>query len=88
MSTIEPEKAEALNLRPDPTSQEEHSIVRNMKVQYYCTDRRKNAVPKILLQGKWLREAGFSINDPICIIVKDKCLLIRPAEEIPDVKKD
>jgi hypothetical protein len=41
-------------------------------------------VPQIRLNGKWLREAGFDVQDRIKIVVSNKCLVIIPDEEKKD----
>ena len=38
------------------------------------------AVPFIRLCGKWLEEAGFSIEDKVNVTVRDNLLMIEPAK--------
>jgi len=59
-------------IRPKPEIK-----VRELKVQYFCLEFRKHSVPRILLQGKWWREAGFSIADLVRVFVMDKSLVIQ-----------
>jgi hypothetical protein len=37
-------------------------------------------VPFIRLCGKWLKDAGFSVNDKIKVIVKDNLLVLEPVK--------
>ncbi len=46
---------------------------------------RECLVPQIRLNGKWLREAGFDVQDRIKIVVSNKCLVIIPDEKREDL---
>jgi len=50
--------------------------LRQLKVQYHCTLSNFEQVPRILLQGKWLEKAGFSIADEVSVTVLDNLLVI------------
>ena len=39
-----------------------------------------SAVPFIRLCGKWLKEAGFSVDDKVNVIVKNNLLVIEPVK--------
>ncbi len=53
---------------------------RNLKIQPFYAPRDKGhsylQVPRILLQGKWLRKIGFEIDDYARIIALPKLLII------------
>jgi len=40
----------------------------------------KSDVPFIRLCGKWLEDAGFSVDDKVKIIVKDNLLILEPVK--------
>jgi len=50
--------------------------MRQLKVQYHFTFSSYEQVPRILLQGKWLQQAGFSIADEVSVTVLDNLLVI------------
>ncbi|MDR2918778.1 MAG: type I toxin-antitoxin system SymE family toxin [Tannerella sp.] len=51
--------------------------VRQLKVQYHhCTFSSYEQVPRILLQGKWLQKAGFTIADEVSVTVLENLLVI------------
>lgn len=50
--------------------------VRQLKVQYHFTFSHNEQVPKILLQGKWLEKAGFSVSDEVTVTILDNVLVI------------
>lgn len=41
---------------------------------------REIALPKIQIQGKWLKELGFNIGDRVIVEYGDGAIHIRPAE--------
>ena len=49
---------------------------RTLKVYEAPGDRRE--VPKIILQGKWLKEAGYEIGDSIEISIDKDQIVIKP----------
>lgn len=58
--------------------------IRNITVYGHFSPRSyygECLVPQIRLNGKWLRDAGFDIQDRIKIVVSNKCLVIVPDEE-------
>ena len=52
---------------------------RNLKV-YYAYQSGNFHKPFIGLSGKWLKDAGFTVGDKICVTVKDSQLVIEPAK--------
>ena len=48
---------------------------RNLKV-YYAYQSGNFHKPFIILSGKWLEDAGFSVGDKICVTIKDNQLVI------------
>lgn len=61
--------------------------IRNITVYGHFSPRsyyRECLVPQIRLNGIWLREAGFDVQDRIKIVVSNKCLVIVPDEEKKD----
>lgn len=68
-------------------SQKERGIViinmktRKMKV-YGMSDHKWKEVPTIMLKGKWLKEAGFDINNPISVEMVDGKIVISHREEV------
>ncbi|MDR2920748.1 MAG: type I toxin-antitoxin system SymE family toxin [Tannerella sp.] len=61
--------------------------IRNITVYGHFSPRSYHGeclVPQIRLNGKWLREAGFDVQDRIKIVVSNKCLVIIPDEEKKD----
>lgn len=38
---------------------------------HYGTGTLDMTIPKIILQGKWLRELGYSVGDPIIVTYAD-----------------
>lgn len=53
---------------------------KNMKV-YQGTGRNYVEVPKIVLQGKWLNDLGFSVGDQIIVTCsEDKITIMRPVD--------
>lgn len=62
-----------------------HKIhIRNVTVYGHFSSRKwsKDAFfPQIRLIGKWLRDAGFEVEDKIKIVVSKKCLVIVPDEK-------
>lgn len=58
--------------------------IRNVTVYGHFSSRkwsRDAMFPQIRLIGKWLRDAGFEIEDKIKIVVSNKCLVIVPDEK-------
>lgn len=58
--------------------------IRNITVYRYFSSRKWSKdimFPQIRLIGKWLRDAGFEVEDKIKIVVSEKCLVILPNEE-------
>ena len=51
---------------------------RQLTVSYLYQLNR--AVPFIRLCGKWLKEAGFSVDDKVNVIVKNNLLVIEPVK--------
>lgn len=43
--------------------------------------RGTNAVPKIQLEGKWLKELGFSYGSTVIVEIEDNAIRIRPFTE-------
>ena len=39
-----------------------------------------SAVPFIRLCGKWLKDAGFSIDDKVVVTIKDNLLILEPVK--------
>lgn len=64
--------------KPAKQSREKQSKakVRELKVHYHCSFTCKEPIPRILLQGKWLKKAGFSVSDEISVTVLDNLLVI------------
>ena len=54
---------------------------RKMKV-YGMSDHKWREVPTIMLKGKWLKEAGFDINNPITVEMIDGKIVISHREEM------
>ena len=52
------------------------------KITVYAAPTQDNDTPLIRLQGKWLREVGFDIGDPVIVEVRGGELRITPANEI------
>ena len=54
---------------------------RKLKIEYKWRTgkwRTLSVVPKIMLTGKWLAEAGFSAGDDVQVVVENGCLTLRP----------
>ena len=45
---------------------------RKLKVTYAPRTEYKEKIPRIVLQGKWLKELGFEVGDEIIITVDDE----------------
>ena len=45
---------------------------RKLKVTYAPGTEYKEKIPRIVLQGKWLKELGFEVGDEINITVDDE----------------
>ncbi len=57
---------------------------KNMKV-YEGTGTSDITIPRIVLQGKWLKGLGFSVGDRIIITYEeDKITIMRPADNEDD----
>lgn len=57
---------------------------KNMKV-YSGTGTSDLTIPRIVLQGKWLKGLGFSVGDQITITyAEDKITIMRPADKQDD----
>lgn len=57
--------------------------LRKMQVYSHFSPRRSGIYttsPQIRLIGKWLKDAGFEVNDKIKIVVSKRCLVIIPDE--------
>lgn len=54
---------------------------RKMKV-YGMSDHKWKDVPTIILKGKWLKDAGFDISNPINVEIIDGKLVISHWEEV------
>ena len=54
---------------------------RQLTVSYLFDSNNVN-VPFIRLCGKWLKDAGFSVNDKIKVIVKDNLLVLEPVKPV------
>ena len=39
------------------------------------------STPKIILSGKWLREAGFDTGKPVTVKVMDGCIVLLPLSD-------
>ena len=39
------------------------------------------STPKIILSGKWLREAGFGTGKPVTVKVMDGCIVLLPLSD-------
>lgn len=66
------------------------SIIRRNKVSYARQYPDYNAVPALILKGKWLADAGFTTDMKIDIRVMNNCLVIttrEPEQEEPEVIK-
>ncbi|MFT3993695.1 MAG: SymE family type I addiction module toxin [Dysgonomonas sp.] len=58
--------------------------IRNLTVYGHFSPRQWSKyamLPQIRLIGKWLRDAGFEVEDKIKIVVSNKCLVIVPDEK-------
>jgi len=51
---------------------------RQLKVSYL--HQLNGSVPFIRLCGKWLKDAGFSVDDKVNVTVKDNLLVLEPAK--------
>lgn len=49
--------------------------VRQLAISYLFHSGR---VPLIRLCGKWLKDAGFAVNDKVKVTVKDNLLILEP----------
>ena len=54
---------------------------------YYGRGGFKKSPPQILLQGKWLEQAGFSKGDKITVKYRQGQLIITKDEPEPDIGK-
>ena len=56
---------------------------KNIKVGYSTNypGRGINAVPKIQLEGKWLKELGFSYGSTVIVEIEENAVRIRPYTE-------
>ncbi len=56
---------------------------KNIKVGYSTNypGRGTNAVPKIQLEGKWLKELGFSYGSTVIVEIEENAVRIRPYTE-------
>ena len=62
-----------------PYSQQPRPYSRKLTVSYLSNSNSVN-VPFIRLCGKWLKDAGFSIDDKIKVTVKDNLLVLEPVK--------
>lgn len=58
----------------------ERKQYRFIKLQPLHRNYDYKPVPFLRLSGKWLQQAGFSIDTTVTVIVEDNLLIIRPVE--------
>lgn len=58
---------------------------KNMKV-YQGSGRNYVEVPKIVLQGKWLQDLGFSVGDQLTVTCSEDMITIKRSSDIQNVK--
>lgn len=57
---------------------------RKLKVTYAPGAKYKEQIPRIVLQGKWLKELGFEVGDNIHVIGEDGVLTIEFQPLLPN----
>ncbi len=62
-------------------SEQTTSKNRDIKVTRSFRNRRH---PALRLSGRWLERAGFVIDTRVKIVVRDRCLVVLPADEFGD----
>jgi hypothetical protein len=79
-----PNSKAGTRLRKSPTGNERYIKVKQSYYDYRLktqpTNTGSRCVPTIQMTGHWLRKAGFTINAPLTIQVREGCLVIRVAE--------
>ncbi len=61
-----------------------HQVLRSGRVGY-IPDPKRFHHPQIRIKGKWLAEAGFTIETLIDIRVMEGCLVITKQEPVPEL---
>lgn len=64
---------------------------RNLTVYYnsgYCIGKTYSPTPKIILQGKWLENLGFSIGSKMVVTCEEGWLVIEKASSLEMAQKD
>ena len=62
---------------------------KNIKVGYSTNypGRGTDAVPKIQLEGKWLKELGFSYGSTVIVEIEENAVRIRPYTEDEQIQQ-
>ena len=50
---------------------------RNLTVYEANRSTCDDLIPKVLLQGKWLRNIGYSVGNKICVKVENQNLIVK-----------
>lgn len=57
---------------------------RKLKVTYAPGSEYKEQIPRIVLQGKWLKEFGFEVGDNILVTCESDLLTIKSQLLLPE----
>jgi len=53
--------------------------MKERKIKVYKAPGMDPDIPQIRLQGKWLYDLGFKVNDPVIISFKSGKIIIKPS---------